>query len=124
VVRLTTGERSGTSGPRTVFRFVASAPPTARDFFSNFQLGRPRRVLAGETEDDWRGLSVFDSVAAGRAMLRRVPRFPLRLVARLEVPPDASLRIEKTYGPGHYTIWGDAQLLLQYVVAVEQIELE
>jgi hypothetical protein len=108
--------------PRTFYRFVATDPPALRDFFSNFQLGRPRRPHAGETEDEWRGLSVFDSVEAARVMLVRVPRFPLRRLAWLEVPDDAPVRVEKTFGPGHYTIWGDPQVLLDAVVSVVQIE--
>ena len=108
--------------PHVFFRFVATDPPTVRDFFSNFQLGRPRRPQAGETEEEWRGLSVFDSPEAARAMLVRVPRFPLRLLARIELPDDASVRIEKTFGPGHYTIWGDPQVLLDAVIAVTRIE--
>ena len=106
---------------RTFYRFVAAEPPTVRDFASNFQLGRPRRPQAGETEEEWRGLSVFDSIAAARAMLRRVPRFPLRLLARLEFPDDTPVQIKQTFAPGHYTVWGDPQVLLDTVAAVERI---
>jgi hypothetical protein len=107
---------------RTFYRFVETDPPTARDFASNFLLGRPRRPQAGETEDEWRGLSVFDSPDAARAMLRRVPRFRRRLLAQLELPDDAPVRIAKTFGPGHYTLWGDPQRLRDAVVAVTRVE--
>jgi hypothetical protein len=109
---------------RVFFRFVATDPPTARDFFSNAQLGRPRRTQAGETEEQWRGISVFDSREAARAMLLRVPRFPLRLLARLELSDDAPVRAEKTFGPGHYTAWGDPQLLLGAVTEITRVERE
>lgn len=107
---------------QTLYRFVATDPPTPRDFFSNFQLGKPRRGHAGETEEEWRGLSVFDSLEAARAMLRRVPRFPLRSLAQLELRDGAPVRIEKTHGPGHYTIWADPQTLLDAVALVVQID--
>jgi hypothetical protein len=92
-----------------------------RDFFSNAELGKRRRPDVGETEEEWQGLSVFDSLDAVRAMLRRVPRFPLRLVARLELPDNAPVRIAKTFGPGHYTLWGEPEVLRAAVVAVVEV---
>lgn len=65
---------------------------------------------------------MFDSLEAARAMLRRVPRFPFRLVARLELADAAPARVEKTFGPGQYTVWSDANVLLDAVVAVVEIE--
>ena len=107
---------------RTFYRFVATDPPTSRDFSSNFQLGKPRRSSAGETEDEWRGISVFDSPEAARAMLLRVPRFSLRLLARFELPDASSVQIKKTFGPGHYTLWGDPHILRDAVVSVVRID--
>lgn len=55
-------------------------------------------------------------------MLARVPRFPPRFLVRLEIPTDATVRIEKTFGPGHYTVWGAPELFLGAVVDIVQIE--
>jgi hypothetical protein len=55
-------------------------------------------------------------------MLRRVPRFPLRLVARLELADGAPVRVRKTFGPGHYTVWGEPRVFLGAVVAVVGVE--
>jgi hypothetical protein len=104
------------------YRFVRTDPPTIRDFLSNAEAGKRLRAEAGETEEQWRGLSGFDSLTAAQAMLRRVPRFPLRLVALLELPDDAPVRSRKTFGPGHYTLWGEPELLLGAVVAVIRVE--
>lgn len=102
---------------------MATDPPTSRDFSSNFRLGKPRRSNAGETENEWRGISVFDSPDAARAMLLRVPRFPLRLLARFELPDASPVQIEKTFGLGHYTLWGDPHLLCDVVVSVVRIDV-
>jgi hypothetical protein len=55
-------------------------------------------------------------------MLLRVPRFPLRLLARLDLSDSAPVRIEKTHGFGHYTLWGDPQLLCDAVMSVALME--
>ena len=80
-------------------------------------------MQAGETDEEWRGLSTFDSPVAARAMLLRVPRFPLRLLARLEVPDDAPVQIRKTHGLGHLTAWGEPSVLLDAVASVMQIDV-
>jgi hypothetical protein len=50
------------------------------------------------------GISVFDSVDHVRLLLRQTP---LRgLIAELVIPDDAQVRIAKTLGRGHYTLWG------------------
>src|SRR5688500_6988972 len=103
---------------RVYFRFVATDPPTVRDFFSNAQLGRARRGQAGETEEQWRGISVFDTPEAARVVRMRVPRFPLRLLARMELSDEAPARLEKTFGPGHYAAWANPQLMLNAVTEV------
>ena len=109
---------------RTFYRFVAGDPPTARDFASNFLLGRPRRAAAGETEDDWRGLSVFDSPPPPAPCSCACPGSGCACSpgSSSQIPDDAPVRVAKTFGPGHYTLWGDPQLLRDAVVAVTRIE--
>jgi hypothetical protein len=45
-----------------------------------------------------------------------------RYLARVELADDGPVRIQKTLGRGHYTIWGNAALLRASVVATLTIE--
>jgi hypothetical protein len=64
--------------------------------------------------DRARRLSVFDSATVAVAVVHRFPVF----VAELAVPADALCSIAKTGPAGHYTIWGDPQLLADAVTRV------
>jgi hypothetical protein len=39
-------------------------------------------------------------------------------IAVLHIPDDAPVRVERTRGPGHFTVWADPAVLLSYVIAV------
>jgi hypothetical protein len=61
---------------------------------------------------------VYATEAQARRKARVSPALG-RYVAILEIPGDSTLEIERTTtSSGHHTIWGDAALLLSYVVAV------
>jgi hypothetical protein len=64
--------------------------------------------------DLWSGISVYSTPEAVR---RRARRYRWRgYLARLEIRPSAAIRIAKTLGQHHYTLWGDADALLGCVV--------
>jgi hypothetical protein len=64
------------------------------------------------------GISVFSTEQQARNKARDYP-FLGAYIARLEIPAEAPIRVERTLSTrGHHTIWGDADQLLHYVVAV------
>lgn len=106
-------------GYRVFYRIVRTDPPTLDDFISNFARGRP---LPDDPEDIrlWDGLSVYSTAAQARRQRRRSPILG-RYIAVLRVPLDGTVRIERTRGEGHHTLWGDPDALLSLVVAVEPL---
>jgi hypothetical protein len=45
-------------------------------------------------------------------------------LAELVIAPDSPVRIERTLGTGHYTIWGDPALLLACTARVVPVRQE
>ena len=99
---------------RPFFRIVKTAPPTVADFLSAKALGLPRRP--NEPEEIWAGLSVWATEAQARRQQRRFPR--LGNFAAVLVIDDEQVRVERTYGPGHHTIWGDPEALLAAITLI------
>lgn len=57
-----------------------------------------------------------------RQMLRRVRHLRTGLCAVVELPDDASVDVAQTFQRGHYTVWGEPEVLLRYVVQVVEDE--
>ena len=86
---------------------------------SNLARGRP---IPDDPEDArvWDGLSVYCTAAQARRKRRTSPVLG-SFIAVLRVPLDGSVRIERTRGEGHHTIWGEPATLLGLVIAVEPV---
>jgi hypothetical protein len=65
----------------------------------------------------WDGLSAWDREDIARATALAFPRTGGFIVA-LDVAEGGLIRVEKTRGPGHYTVWGEPPNLLDCMVAV------
>lgn len=50
-----------------------------------------------------------------RATAAAYPRRSWRAIAAIDLPDDERFRVQKTLGPGHYTVWGEATALLACV---------
>ena len=105
------------SAYRLLHRIVRTNPPTLDDFLSNLARGRP---IPNDPEDArvWDGLSVYSTAAQARRKRRTSPVLG-SFIAVLRVPLDDSVRIERTRGDGHHTIWGEPVTLSGLVIAVE-----
>lgn len=108
------------------FRIVRSDPPTVVDFMSNASRGKPRQEAKGETEAQWRGISVFDTEHQARlnalAFQRRGQLLLGDYIAEIQLPAEAPFQVEKTRSVGHYTLWANAELLHRHVVRVVPVE--
>ncbi len=106
---------------RTFWRIVRTNPPTAADFLSNEAKGLRGRDDNAETLRLWSGISVFATLTQAWRMAHRVPALG-DFVAELNIPDDPAVRVERTLGRGHHTMWGDADRLLSFVVRVMAVE--
>ena len=98
------------------YRVVRSWPPARLDFMSNAARGVPARGPEKTWPELHTGLSVFDSAQRAAEVARRLPF--AGAVCELEIPDDAPIRVRKTLGPGHFTVWGDPDALLGCVRGV------
>jgi len=82
-------------------------------------LGKVLKNPTPELLDRWAGISAYDMEGQARRRARWAMRRgrPLgEFIAVLELRP--SWRIEQTFNPGHYTLWGEPTALLACVVKV------
>jgi hypothetical protein len=102
---------------RTLYRIIRERGPTLLDFTSSQAQGIPPRSDAPDVLRLWDGLSCWATESQARRTIRSFPYLG-SYIARLQIPDDAPVRIERTRGPGHHTVWGDPAVLMSYVVAV------
>lgn len=60
-------------------------------------------------------ISVWDTVERARDMGRR-RRAPRGFIARLDIPRGVAVTGRPTFQPGHYSLWGSADVLVRCVV--------
>jgi hypothetical protein len=96
-------------------------PPTDEDFRSFALQGRQPRDPDPEVLRLWDGVSVYDSKATLRRLIRNRPHLGT-FIAELAVPDDGSVRFEKTRGAGHYTLWASPLELRRMVIHVLAVE--
>ena len=103
---------------RVFYRLVHGDPPTLWDFTSSHARGRVLRHPTAETLRLWDGLSVFETEAQARQQARAFPRLG-RYIAALEILMGGPIRFERTTRTeGHYTLWGEAGEILEWVRSV------
>jgi hypothetical protein len=111
----TTGET------RTFFRITRANPPTVQDFLSNTARRRRPPRYDPETLRLWTGISVFDTEDSAREQARDFPAIG-QFIAAVQVAVGGAVHYEQTSSNRHhYTLWGDAGLLLAQVLAVVEV---
>jgi len=99
---------------RTLYRIVKSDPPTERDFWSHSRSGLRYHPSKEHVAN---GVSTFDREQEARRTARRFPNTGT-LIAELRIPRRADVTVAQTMGRHHYTVWGDPELLVTFVVRV------
>lgn len=100
------------------FRIVRTDPATESDFLSDKARGVPPRNDEPLTLHVWDGISVYRTLAQARRKARDYP-FLGSFIAELNIDVDIPLiRVEKTFGRGHFTLWGPPVVLLRAVVTI------
>jgi hypothetical protein len=105
---------------QVLYRVVRSDPATQLDFTSNAALGRPLLDPTPEKRRLWSGLSFWATAAQARRSARRYSGQGT-FVAAVAIETDAPIRVEKTRGPGHHTVWGLPHALLERMLSVDPI---
>jgi hypothetical protein len=94
---------------QTLFRLIREDEPQPKDFLSYRDRGKPRYKGDEELPELlMRGISMFAS--PGRA--ERTARYFPKRIARVTMWEGLGVSIAKTRGPGHYTVWGDPEVLV------------
>lgn len=104
---------------RSLYKIVASDPPTLDDFLSDEEAGDPEPDKSDvQRHRLWQGRSAYNTEAQAR---RKARGFPLlgAYIAELRLQEDPAITYERTTkSTGHFTIWGDARHLMECVVRV------
>ena len=110
---------SSEAASSTLHRIVRAESPTPEDFTSTMMRGRWPQYRDRQHPNEWVGLSVFDSADLARAMARCFPVLGA-WVATVRCDPRRVI-IAKTFGAGHYTVWGHPSADLDAIIAVEAV---
>ncbi len=102
---------------RTFYRIVWADPPGIEDFESHQQRGVELRDLRPETARLHSGVSMYRTLSLARRVARkRPPWMGAGHIARVTIPLDEDVRVERTTrSEGHYTVWCEASRLLSWV---------
>lgn len=103
-------------GAGIVYRLVRQDPPRRRDFVSTYEKGAPPM----DTPDPFvlfAGISVTDDEGAARS--RAVP--PTYL-AEVHLGEGLGIYVAKTFGPHHYTLWGQPDILMAASRVVDHLQ--
>jgi hypothetical protein len=102
----------------TLYRITKTSEWTLLDFTSLEAQGIPPRSEDPEVMRLHSGISCWATEAQARRAMRRYPSLGSHIVA-LQIPDDAPVKVERTRGPGHHTVWGEPETIAGYAVPVD-----
>ncbi|MCA1666354.1 MAG: hypothetical protein LC793_02930 [Thermomicrobia bacterium] len=105
-----------------LYYLVRGDPPLADEFLSRAARGLP--VSSDPVAERWAaGVSMNATPDQVRATAARFVRTRWRFIATLELPTNGQqIQIQRTSGSlGHFTIWGDPEILQRYVITISPI---
>ena len=106
---------------RRFYRATKQAEARRADFLSRMAQGRATATSDAEVRRLEDGVSVYDDLEHLRGKARAI-RGLGRWIATLDIPDDAGIPIEKTLDdPHHFTLWGEPDELLRFVVLVQRV---
>lgn len=102
----------------TFYRIIKEPQPTAADFLSHRSRGIPLQRDTPVMRRSWEGVSVYDTIAAARAIVARFPRIG-GFIAELDIRNGGPVLFEQTGDdPNHYDLWGEPDDVLAAVTQV------
>jgi hypothetical protein len=90
--------------PLTLYRVIAEQEATITDFTSPAALGEPFTHPDPGRRRLWDGVSFYATEAQARRNARRY-RSHGRFLTVVQIELGAPIRVERTLGAGHYTVW-------------------
>jgi hypothetical protein len=118
-----------------LYRAVHRNPPNREDFLSAKEMG-VRKPSKGK-DLFWLGFSAFDTLERARTIALKYPHQGDYIAAfgvpdssivtsredAFTLPAAGSITIIRSFGPGHWTVWGDSDLfppLVLWVIPVDR----
>jgi hypothetical protein len=102
---------------RFFFRVIESSAFALTDVTSPAALGKPYTHPDQSLRRLWDGISCYATEAQARRNARRF-RTHGAFIAVIRIEAGAPIRVEKTLGSGHYTLWGSPADLLTRIISV------
>src|SRR5262249_20241144 len=103
--------------PRALYRVIPGQSATLADVTSPAASGEPFTHPDPSRRRLWDGVSFYATEAQARRNARRY-RSHGNFIAVVQIEEGSPIRIERTLGPGHFTVWGDPAEILARVIAV------
>jgi hypothetical protein len=98
--------------PRVRYRICRNRPAEHSDFRSNHDIRKPPRLAETRAAVLHMAVSMFETPGICSALIDRTGGRIGMAVAEVLLPVGHGVCVAKTGGPGHWSVWADAAVLL------------